>query len=65
MTETSQREVLCRLSFHISSIVYLGPAFEGCIYIVPGLSEMREVRQKVGIWLKLFRGPPPFGFLDS
>ena len=44
MTLTSLWEVLCRLSFHVSSVVPLDLPFDGCVDVVSGLSEMREVR---------------------
>ena len=65
MTLTNLQEVLYRLSFHISSIVHLGLPFDVCVDIVPGLLEMREVRQGVGIWFKVILGPPPQDFLGS
>jgi hypothetical protein len=62
---TSSREVQHRLFSHISSIVHLGLAIDVCIDIVPGLLEMREIGQGMGVWFSIVWGSPSLGFLGS
>jgi hypothetical protein len=62
---TSLEEIQCRLFSHISSIAHLGLAIRVCVEIFPGLSEMREIGQGIGIWFSMVWGSPPLGFLGS
>jgi hypothetical protein len=56
---TSLGEVQCRQFSH------LGLVIQFCINIIPGLLEMREIRQGMGVWFSMVWGSSPLGFLGG
>jgi hypothetical protein len=59
---TGLGEVQCRLFSHKSSRVHLALTIRCLLDIIPGLYQMREIGQGMGIWFTIVWGAPPLGF---